>query len=63
MKKTEEMQKELDDAIEYINSAPTFYERQKRKQEMYVILYSNPTSLSDWLKNSSTDPLDKSSDL
>jgi hypothetical protein len=44
------LEAERQKALEYINSAPTPEERNRRKREMYVTIYSNPQKFSDWLK-------------
>lgn len=47
----DEQTKLLADTIEYINSATTPEERQRRKQEMYMILYSNQMTLKEYLES------------
>lgn len=61
-----EQQKRIDEARAYINSAPNNEERQLRKREMYVALYSTGyhPKLFDYLKAEAkqrANPLDTDS--
>lgn len=42
-----ELEQERIDAVSYINSAPNPEERNRRKQEVYYVLYSPQQSLAD----------------
>jgi hypothetical protein len=51
----EDHYKMLAECRAYINAAPTPEERSKRKQQMYVHIYSSSQPLSTWLKDQKKD--------